>query len=88
MRKLYKVLFYGKVQGVGFRATCARLANRLNIFGYVKNLEDGSVEAVFDCDKNSMLEIIEKLKDIFDIENITIEEMDSNKKFSRFEIIL
>ncbi|MEM5832515.1 MAG: acylphosphatase [Candidatus Aenigmatarchaeota archaeon] len=88
MRKLYKVLFYGKVQGVGFRATCARLANRLNIFGYVKNLEDGSVEAVFDCDKNSVMEIVEKLKNIFEIENIAIEEIESDKKFSRFEIIL
>jgi acylphosphatase len=36
------------VQGVGFRETCRREAQRLGLAGTVRNLGDGSVEAVFE----------------------------------------
>jgi acylphosphatase len=38
----------GRVQGVFFRATCARRAADLGLAGWVRNAEDGSVEAVFE----------------------------------------
>ncbi len=34
----------GRVQGVGYRAFCAREAQRLKINGTVRNCDDGSVE--------------------------------------------
>lgn len=34
----------GRVQGVGFRYHVERVANRLRVRGYVRNLSDGSVE--------------------------------------------
>ena len=36
--------FAGKVQGVGFRATAARKANRRGLAGWVRNLPNGEVE--------------------------------------------
>lgn len=36
----------GKVQGVNFRRFTAAEASALNIAGYAKNLDDGSVEVV------------------------------------------
>lgn len=39
-------LVYGKVQGVGFRWWAVGVAKPLNLVGYAKNLEDGSVEIV------------------------------------------
>ncbi len=35
---------YGRVQGVGFRYHASRLARSLRMTGYVRNLDDGSVE--------------------------------------------
>lgn len=40
-----KVTFSGKVQKVGFRLEVFCIAERLKLTGWVKNLEDGSVEA-------------------------------------------
>ena len=39
-----RVIFRGRVQGVGFRATTHRLARGRAVVGYVKNLPDGTVE--------------------------------------------
>jgi acylphosphatase len=42
-RVLYKIIVTGRVQGVGFRQACLRKAHYIGVFGYVKNLPDGSV---------------------------------------------
>jgi len=40
-----KLVYYsGRVQGVGFRYTTLRVADRFDVVGYVKNLPDGRVE--------------------------------------------
>ena len=45
MEKLRRhIIFYGAVQGVGFRYRAYHAANSLGVTGWVKNLWDGSVE--------------------------------------------
>jgi acylphosphatase len=44
----YRVLVSGRVQGVFFRASCREMADRHGVSGWVRNLPDGSVEAVFE----------------------------------------
>lgn len=41
-----RLIVIGQVQGVGFRISCAREAERLGVGGSVKNLDDGSVEVI------------------------------------------
>lgn len=48
------VLFNGKVQGVFFRANTERKAIESGITGWVKNRDDGTVEAIFEGEKNKI----------------------------------
>jgi acylphosphatase len=43
-----RVLISGQVQGVFFRDACQRLATAHGVDGWVRNLPDGRVEAVFE----------------------------------------
>ena len=53
------VLFRGRVQGVYFRAQCADKAEELGLDGYVRNLPDGNVEALFEGDRSVIEACIE-----------------------------
>jgi acylphosphatase len=44
----YRVLISGQVQGVSFRVACQRMAWQRGVAGWVRNLDDGRVEAVFE----------------------------------------
>ena len=47
-----RVFIDGRVQGVFYRAFTRELAHNLGLHGWVRNLRDGRVEAVFEGDKN------------------------------------
>jgi acylphosphatase len=54
-----RVIVSGRVQGVFFRATCARLARRAALGGYVRNRPDGRVEAAFEGADDAVDEMVE-----------------------------
>jgi acylphosphatase len=55
----YRVLVSGRVQGVFFRDTCRRLAVERGVAGWVRNLPDGRVEAVFEGLADDVARLIE-----------------------------
>ena len=53
-----RVYVSGGVQGVLFRDSARREANRLGLSGWVSNLPDGRVEAVFEGDSAGVREMV------------------------------
>jgi acylphosphatase len=53
------VFIRGKVQGVYFRQNTKQVATRRGVTGWVRNLPDGSVEAIFEGYNGDVNEVIE-----------------------------
>ncbi len=84
----YRFLITGKVQGVWYRKSVDERAIRQGFFGYVRNLEDGRVEAgaaLEDDDFALFIAILEEGSVGSRVDNI--EQFESNEEFSKtFEI--
>jgi acylphosphatase len=52
------LIIKGYVQGVGYRATTSRKASQLKIKGWIKNLPNGSVEAIIEGDEEAVNKLI------------------------------
>ena len=48
----------GRVQGVFYRAECARQARALGLAGFVRNMPDGRVEAAFEGDPKAVDQMV------------------------------
>ena len=84
----YRFLITGKVQGVWYRKSVVERAVKQGFFGYVKNLEDGSVEAGAALEDDGFalfIAILEEGSMGSRVDNI--EQFESNEEFLReFEI--
>ncbi len=58
MKTRVHVIISGRVQGVWFRASTKQKAEELRLTGWVKNTDDGKVEAVFEGDDAVVNEMI------------------------------
>ena len=52
--KAIKAVISGRVQGVFYRAETKKAADRLGVNGWVRNLPNGCVEAVFQADDQTI----------------------------------
>jgi acylphosphatase len=90
MKRIH-VLISGKVQMVGLRSFIKRNAILLNLRGYVKNTENGNVEAVFEGpeeDIKKMIELCRQGSEASKIENVEVKEEEYNSEYSEFSIKL
>ena len=88
-KKRVIIIVSGKVQGVFFRLATKKTAESLNISGYVKNLENGDVEAVAEGNENDLMEFIEFCKkgpSSAKVDSVRIDEIKKEKKFNDFSI--
>ncbi|KAB3546237.1 MAG: acylphosphatase [ANME-2 cluster archaeon] len=60
--KTVRIIVTGRVQGVGFRYFTVRCANDLGLFGWVRNLPDGSVETAIQGQGEKIEEMIGLLR--------------------------
>lgn len=88
--KTCRVFISGFVQGVGFRHFVRSKANELGLTGFVHNLPDGRVEAIFQGDKSSIEKIIKHCKKgpfLSEVENVEVKVEDIKKKFGSFDTL-
>jgi len=53
------LLIAGKVQGVFFRSATKEKAMEFGVHGWIRNLEDGRVEAIFEGEKSDVKKLVD-----------------------------
>lgn len=62
MKARARIWISGKVQGVFYRDHTRRWASSMGLYGWVRNLADGRVEALVEGEKNCIEDLEKKLK--------------------------
>jgi acylphosphatase len=60
--KTKRVIYDGRVQGVGFRYATKELARGYDVLGTVRNLPDGTVELIISGDENELADFLHELR--------------------------
>ena len=85
-----KIIVSGRVQKAGYKDTVDEIAYNLGLKGYVKNLEDGTVEVVCEGEKKDIGGFVEKIKvreyPIF-VESVKVKYSEETGEFKQFDII-
>jgi len=84
-----RILISGRVQGVFFRHHTKKKAEALGVFGWVRNLRDGRVEAVIEGEKEKVENLIQWLKKgpfLAKVNNFQTEWQPYRGEFENFEI--
>ncbi len=75
-----RYIVHGRVQGVWYRASVSKNAAAADFSGYVRNLPDGTVEAVVSCEDDGCFEAFESLlregSPLSEVERIESEPLD------------
>ncbi len=59
VKQRIRILIKGKVQGVFFRQALKITAKKNNVFGWVRNLDDGKVETIIEGDDENVSAVVE-----------------------------
>ena len=87
--KRVHVFVSGRVQGVFFRAETQNKAISLNLTGWVRNVPDGRVEAVFEGEEDNINKMIDWCKEgpsFASVINVEVVEEPYTKEFENFRI--
>jgi len=90
-QKRVHIFVKGKVQGVYFRQGMKDIAEKKNVTGWVRNLQDKRVEAVLegkDADVNSVIEWSHMGPPNAIVDDVEIINEDYIDEFSKFEILI
>lgn len=85
-----RVFVKGKVQGVFFRQALKVKAKQNDVFGWVKNLDDGRVEAVLEGNEENVGTLVEWCHGgpaNARVEDVEIRNEEYSKEFSNFEVL-
>ena len=88
---LTHVIVSGFVQGVGYRQFVKKIALDLGLTGWVKNIDNGRVEAMVCGSKDKIEQALTKMRKgpfLSDVKEIKIESEDKDMDFNTFEILV
>jgi acylphosphatase len=85
-----RLIVTGKVQGVFFRQSLKVMAKKNDIFGWVKNLKDGRVEAVLEGNEENVSRLVEWAHGgpaNARVEDVEIRNEKFTAEFSKFDVL-
>jgi acylphosphatase len=89
MRVRAETRFTGKVQGVYFRDYTRRFATEIGVVGWVMNMPDGSVRAVFEGEREDIEKVVMRLRTEHPaarVDRVEIKWSECKSEFCSFEI--
>jgi acylphosphatase len=83
-----RVIYSGRVQGVGFRYTAQRIAQRHAVTGFVKNLRDGRVELIAQGAREELERLLKEIAGAMqgNIEATDVQTVPVSAQFRSFEV--
>jgi len=88
--KRIRIIVTGRVQGVFFRQALKVMAKKNNVFGWVKNLKDGRVEAVLEGAEEKVSRLVEWSHGgpaNARVEDVEIHNEKFSGEFSKFDVL-
>lgn len=85
-----KIIISGTVQGIFFRNFTRENANKLDLKGYIRNLEDGNIEIFVEGEKdniNSLIDLLKKGPPYSQIRDVKVETRIWSGDFKEFKIL-
>lgn len=84
----HRIIFHGRVQGVGFRWMTKRAAKHFPVTGYVKNLSDGTVEVLVQGTQHAISGLVSAIIEQMtsNITEYVDDRVESDERFDRFRI--
>jgi len=83
------IFFSGSVQGVGFRFTAMRIAQRWGLGGFVRNCADGRVEMLAQGAADDIERCLEDIAESFAgyIRKTDVQDVECDPEYSNFRIV-
>jgi len=88
MKRIHLII-HGKVHGVFYRDNTQKKGKELGLKGFVKNLEDGTVEVIAEGSEDKLNELIEFCKNNpghSNVDKVDVKEEKTTNEFSDFEV--
>ena len=88
MKRIHLIIS-GDVQGVFFRHNTNKVANKLGLKGFVRNLPNGNVEVITEGDEDKLKELIKfcrKGPEGVHVDNVDIKYEEPKNEFNTFSI--
>lgn len=88
--KAVHIVIHGRVHGVGFRQFVKSNAVKLDLFGWVQNNDDRTVEALFQGKEKAVEKIIALCHTgpmLSDIQKVDVNHMDELFPYTEFEVL-